>query len=287
MKKTTLLSTMICLVGLFISNTANAQSLLWEISGNGLEKPSYLYGTIHLICPDDLIVSDVLKETFDKTDQLVLEIDMDAPDFMQKMQKFSINSEKKNFSESLSEEDKKVINDFLQEHFKADLTQLGYMKPFVILSMILSKSLDCSELASYEMTFIQITKEQKEEVLGLEEVEDQVAIFDGIPLNKQLGWLVEYTKDEGKMKEQMKKIVEAYKAEDLLKIQHMIMESPEFMDFAQVLLTDRNKNWISKIERYAKATPTLFAVGAGHLSGEDGVIELLKNQGYILTPVQQ
>lgn len=286
-KTATLLTTIICLVALLASNNLKAQSLLWQISGNEIEKPSYLYGTIHLTCPDDLFVSDALKEAFDKTKQLVLELDMDAPDFMQKSQMLSVNPEMKNFSENLTEEDKKVINDFLQEHFKANLTQLGILKPFIIQTMIISKAIDCPQPASYEMTFMQITKEQKEEVFGLEEVTDQFAIFDTISQKKQIEWLVEYIIKGEKVKEEMKELMEAYKTEDLVKIQNITTENPEYKEYLDILLTNRNKNWISKIENYAKTTPTLFAVGAAHLPGENGVIELLRKQGYTLTPIKQ
>ena len=64
--------------------TENA--LLWEVSGNGLKETSYIYGTMHLLCEDDYIFSEDLAAAFEKSDKVVLELDMDAPDFMAQMQ---------------------------------------------------------------------------------------------------------------------------------------------------------------------------------------------------------
>lgn len=269
-------------------NQTKAQSLLWKISGNGLEKPSYIYGTMHLICPDDFQISDALKEVFDNTDQVVLEVDLDAPDFMQKVQRLSMNPGMKNISSELSEDDKKIINDFLEKHFKVNLMQLGTLKPFLLQIMIAPKLYSCPQPIAYEQTFLQLAKEQKEEVLGLEEVEEQFAIFDNIPQKKQLEWLVEYIKDTEKAKIEMQNLLDAYKKEDLNGIQEIILKNPEFQEeYLDIMFVNRNKKWISKIKTYAEEKPSFFAVGAGHLPGKNGVLELLQKQGYTLTPVKQ
>lgn len=77
---------------------ANAQekSLLWQISGNGLAKPSYLYGTIHLICPNDYFMTDSTKAAFARTEQVYLELDMDDPSIMSKMMRTAMFSDGKN-----------------------------------------------------------------------------------------------------------------------------------------------------------------------------------------------
>lgn len=213
------------------SLTTNAQSLLWEISGNGLKKPSYIYGTIHLICPNELVISDALIQAFDRTDQLVLELDMDAPDFMQKAQKLSLNPSMENLSNQLNVDNKKLINSFLQKNFKTDLTQLGILKPFALQSMVLMKTLECQQPASYESSFIQLAKEQKEEILGLEEMEDQFKIFDEIPQKKQVEWLVENIKNFTNTKKEMQEILKAYENEDLKKIQEITIQNPQYKEY--------------------------------------------------------
>jgi uncharacterized protein YbaP (TraB family) len=104
-------------VVLFIfSGTIHAQkkapklenSLLWEVSGNGLSKPSYLYGTIHMICGSDYFLSDKTKKAFEASEKLVLEIDMSDPKEMTEM----IDSLK----ESGTEETAKLVSQYKQEN---------------------------------------------------------------------------------------------------------------------------------------------------------------------------
>ncbi len=60
-------------------------SLLWKISGNGLTEESYLFGTIHIICADQFLMDNLIKNAFKSTDQLVMELDMSDPDLQQKI----------------------------------------------------------------------------------------------------------------------------------------------------------------------------------------------------------
>jgi uncharacterized protein YbaP (TraB family) len=90
-------------------------SVLWKISGNGLQSPSYLFGTIHNICPDELELSPKVLEALNKSQQLILELDMDEPTFIQEMQQLSINSDMRNLSSLLSEQDIESLNSFFYE----------------------------------------------------------------------------------------------------------------------------------------------------------------------------
>jgi uncharacterized protein YbaP (TraB family) len=81
-------------------------------------------------------------------------------------------------------------------------------------------------------------------------------------------------------------MLQSYLAEDLDKLYGLITkESASFPDFTENLLNKRNRNWIPVIEEQIKSQPTFIAVGAGHLSGDSGVINLLKQKGYQGTPI--
>ena len=86
MKKLSLLF-MTLLVPVFMLSAQNkGNSLLWKISGNGLEESSYVYGTFHLLCPNDLDLSKKVTDALDRSEQLVLELDFDDPTLMQTLQ---------------------------------------------------------------------------------------------------------------------------------------------------------------------------------------------------------
>src|SRR5690606_23423619 len=100
-------------------------ALLWEVSGNGLEKPSYIYGTMHVVCEEDYIFPDALNEALVKTDQVIFEIDMDAPDLMTQMQA-SIMSPIP-LSKKLSAEDFKALDSVLLQSTSMSLSMLDNM----------------------------------------------------------------------------------------------------------------------------------------------------------------
>ena len=66
-----------CKDHVLIPSIKNGKSLLWEISGNGLNKPSYFLGTMHLMCAEDAVLSDKVKSLIKETEQVYLEVDMD------------------------------------------------------------------------------------------------------------------------------------------------------------------------------------------------------------------
>ncbi|WP_332913994.1 TraB/GumN family protein [Algoriphagus boritolerans] len=78
------------------SATAQESSLLWKISGNGLEKESYLFGTIHIICKSDFLMDERITTAFESTEELILELDMSDPQLQLKMQQVSMNPGMKN-----------------------------------------------------------------------------------------------------------------------------------------------------------------------------------------------
>ncbi|MEM7109883.1 MAG: TraB/GumN family protein [Bacteroidota bacterium] len=276
--------------GMLIARQAKAQdehsSLLWKIEGNGLDQPSYVFGTIHLICPDDFFLSDAAKKAVSESDQIVMELDMDDPQLVAKMQQQSMNPGMKNFSEKLTEEQLATINGFFTKHYGASLTQLGIMKPFALLSMMLLKSMDCSQPASYEQSLVKEANANELEVLGLETVEFQMSVFDKASLEEQVSWLTYYAQDEDGMKAEFETMVDLYKKQDIEGLHNVIIDSEQFQDMADDLLYKRNADWIGKIEKFMVEKPTFFGVGAGHLGSDKGVLALLRKEGYTVTPVK-
>lgn len=277
------------LLSFFVFDTAKAQeskSLLWKIEGNGLEKPSYLYGTIHAICKDDFFLTEAVNKAQSETEQTALELDMDDPQFMQQMQMNMMNPGMKNIASEFSEDQKKVTDEFFAANYGAGLAQLGIIKPFGLLAMVIQKSIPCDATESYEQVFIKNAKSREVEVVGLETVEFQTTLFDKEPMADQIHLLVQSIKDFDEGQEDFNKLVKAYKNQDLAAMSALMLESPEYAKYEDLLLNNRNEDWIAKIEALTKEKPTFIAVGALHLAGDKGVIALLKKEGYKVTPVK-
>ena len=125
------------------------------------------------------------------------------------------------------------------------------------------------------------------EVGGLETMGYQMSLFDSIPYKDQAQMLLDAVRGTSAETDAMDEIVKLYKMQDIESMVSMVNEgeSKESSGFEKVLLTNRNENWIAVMSKQMSSTPTFFAVGAGHLGGKNGVIRLLKKEGYTLTPV--
>ncbi len=262
-----------------------AKSLLWKISGNGLEKPSYLYGTIHLTCNYKL--TNKLQQAFDQTDRLTLEIDIDDPTMQASMMKQIMMKEGQTLKSLLTEKEYQKLDSFFTKTMSIPIGVFNKMKPFALSSSLMTKMVDCTIPDSYEVQFIKISKAQNEEVLGLETLESQMQLFDTIPYRKQLDELLKMA-DEGldKSKGKFEKMSVMYQQEDLEALLKLLLEEDGMeKDYKDILLDNRNLKWIPSITKIAKEKPTLFAVGAMHLPGKKGVINLLKKEGFTVEPV--
>lgn len=269
---------------------ANAQkldnSLLWKVSGKGLAKPSYVFGTIHITCDAtlDKNVLDALKDT----NQLYLELDMDDPDMQSAMMGGMMMKDGKTMSSLANEADFRAVDEFLQKNLGMSAKMLNTIKPTMVSTMLIPKMMDCP-MQSFEGELMKVTTEQKEQVYGLEKVQDQLAIFDAIPYERQMEELVKTAKDNMTSdKKEFAEMMKIYASKDINKM-HAFMEESEnkmFSEYQDVMLDNRNKNWIPVIEKVAKETPTFFGVGAAHLGGENGVINLLRKKGYTVEAVK-
>ena len=261
-------------------------SLLWEISGRGLAKPSYLFGTIHLICPTDFSLSDSLKSTLSRTRQVALEMDMDDPGMMAGMMKTMNMSAGNELKKLITTQEYERLNHFFQDSVHVGLAMFERAKPFVLMGPLFNTLLDCQP-QSYEMALVELAGKQQSEVIGIETLEEQMAIFDTIPYKDQAKMLLNLIDSLPAAKKEFKSLVALYKAQNINELYQMTMKSEFGMEGNdEVMLFTRNQKWIPRIRRIASAKPTFFAVGAAHLGGERGVIALLRKEGFQVRAVK-
>lgn len=264
----------------FVGFSQNENSLLYRISGNGITKPSYIFGTIHISC-DATLDADVRK-ALDETTQMYLELDMDDAAMQTKMMSVINMKDGATISSLLSAEDFIILDNYLMSKLKVSAKIFNTYKPFVVSSMFLTTLLDCSP-QSIEGELTKISAMQKEPVFGLETVEEQMDIFDQIPYELQAQELIKSIKNDFKTdKIELNELLKAYTTKDLNTMHDLVKQSENkiMSEYDDLLLKSRNKKWISLIERISKDQPTFFGVGAAHLIGNDGVVNLLRGIGY-------
>lgn len=265
-------------------------TLLYKISGNGLEKSSYLFGTIHIICSEDYFVPKGFDEALQEVQQIALEIDMDDPNLMASMQQLSVMPSGMHLKKLLSEEEYNTVAQFFIDSLGVPAQQfemMGVIKPMILSSMTIQKAITCSTTKMYETELVTKATEMKKEVVGVETIKDQFDAFDKTSFEDQAKMLYDGIAKFDEGKEVFSKLVAAYKSQSVTDTYAMIKESSEeYENFEQDLLITRNENWIPVMKKMAEEKSTFFAVGAGHLGGQKGVLQLLKDAGYTITPVQ-
>ena len=265
--------------------TSSAKTLLWKIAGPGISAPSYLYGTIHLMCKNDIVVSTELRAKFYSTKQLFLELDMDDPSVLIKTMTAVKMKNDTTLKQLLppSQYDSVAMQFKKLTGFSIDMMQT--MKPELVETLIYPSLLGCDGSEAWEQKFMQLAKANNMEIKGLENVEDQLKIFDEIPYTIQAKELAETVLNIDSVKQSFNRMLQLYKNKNLDSLNKMMNEEDEFSDYSDLLLNNRNKKWIPEIIEQAKLKPTFFAVGAAHLAGTNGIINLLRKTGYAVFPV--
>ncbi|WP_353723070.1 TraB/GumN family protein [Dyadobacter sp. 676] len=261
-------------------------SLLWEITGPGLSKPSYLFGTIHLICPTDFGLSDSLKSALARTEQVALEMDMDDPGMMAGMMKTMNMTAGNELKKLVTAQEYDRLDRFFKDSVHVGLSMFERAKPFVLMGPLFNTVLDCQP-QSYEMALMELAGKQKSEVIGIETLEEQMAIFDTIPYQDQAKMLLNLIDSLPAARKEFRSLVALYKAQDINELYRMTLKSEFGMEGnEEVMLFARNRKWVPRIRRIAGGKPTFFAVGAAHLGGEKGVIALLRKEGFKVRAVK-
>jgi uncharacterized protein YbaP (TraB family) len=268
---------------------APASGLLYKISGNGLKKPSYIFGTIHAICEKDMFSMARLNSYLTASEQVVLEIDMADPEEMRAVVAATFMPEGKTLADFLTPEEYDKVEAYIKNTSGLTLKYMRNIKPVILETalVIAPKTIGCTAPVSYEVSFVKTATANKKPVAGLETAVEQFAVFDKIPLEKQARDLYEATQDPEKDADKFASLLSAYKMQDSDKLyDELSRQQSAQKEFQADLLDKRNKLWIPKIEKAMREKSCFIAVGGGHLGGDNGVVKLLKARGYILQPIK-
>jgi uncharacterized protein len=273
-----------------LSNSGKSQqienSLFWRISGNGLQEPSFVFGTIHLICQDDFVEFPLLAEKMDSTRLLVLELDLEDPMIMLAMMQDMIMPDNQTISELLEEEQYRMITDFFRDTLGIDPNQFSQVKPFYLYSMLIPHMMDC-ETQSYDMYLLEKAKRRDIPLKGLESVREQIAVFNVLSLEEQAQMLYDAVQNYRNDRQDLQDMVGAYVNEDIEALrQHSLKIEGKHESFSFAIMEERNLNWIPRMKALMHDMPVFFGVGAAHLPGQVGIVNLLRKEGYIVEPLR-
>lgn len=263
----------------FATVSAQEKTTLYSITGNGLQEPSYLFGTLHMQCPEDFEIKDKIKKAFSTSSQIYFEIDLDDPteiaSYTQALQQTI------KISEALTHKEYVALDSLVQRKLGYPLDALDSYGLQAALMVLEKNEFECETQLSYDFKLMEMALEKNLPIYGLEKALFQIeCLVKSTDIQTTLKRIFEMNK------ELTKDMQEAYKMEDLKALAD-IFQNPNYMteDAMKWILEVRNTNWLEKMPDIMKNGSTFFAVGAGHLLFDIGLIDGLRNAGYTVTPI--
>ncbi len=278
--------------------SAHAQ-LLYRISGNGLESPSYIVGTYHLAPASFADSIPGMSEAIENTQQVCGELDMmDAfkPENAARLMQSQMLPEGVTLSSLLTADQLSRLNILLFEVLGTNLedetfaAQVEKMKPVALsttlsLAEYMKKTQSFNPMELLDNYFQMLALQNGKSVKGFETVDFQMDVLYGTELPKQVEDLMCMVDHFEEVTRLVDRITAAYFAQDFKQLEAVLEEELEGECAASpeeeaALLDNRNHNWIGMMPDMMTEKPTLFVVGAGHLCGDQGVLKLLEGLGY-------
>jgi uncharacterized protein len=267
-----------------ISFLCSAQTVLWEITGKRLKKPSYLYGTIHIQDKRVFAFGDEVMEAFNNSEAYAMELLMDELD-MKEVQDAMFMADN-SLDKLLSPSDYKLLDSIVKEKTGQGLLMFNKMKPFFLSSQLMQIDMAKDKADALDLYLLNKARDAGKICLGIEEFSDQINAIDAIKLENQVEMLLDGLTDTvTSTEDKLEELVEAYLEGDLDKMYELTKDTALPVEFNQAFLIDRNIKMAKNIHKFIKKQSTFNAIGAAHLPGEKGVINLLRKRGYTVEPI--
>jgi uncharacterized protein YbaP (TraB family) len=272
----------------FISFSGKAQnnSLLWEITGDSLKASSYLFGTMHVKDKRAYLFHDslMLKLKACKTFAGEIVLDKGAAKEVSSDLLLPPGKELKNL---LTEKEYKKVKKYCNKNIGALSLFVNKIKP-IFTSALISESLLENDMPKALDEYLQDkAKEYNLTVKGLETIQEQMKVLNGLSVEEQAKMLVEQIDNIEKERKEMQRMADVYASQDLDSI-YTFVQTPEMQgEFGDALIKDRNIIMTERLEKLLKSETVFCAIGAAHLPGENGVLNLLRKKGYILRAINK
>ncbi len=270
----------IIFIGLFLSPTTKGQSLLWEISGNGLEKSSYLFGTVHLSDQRVFNFNDSVFAKIDECDAFTMEIEA-TPENMKEIGNSIFLEDGKTIDQMLSTEDYANLKIFFKNKLDLNLDGLKIFTPMSIVSMTTSKLVK-SDMNTFVDNFLyQYAQSKNKKTFSVEPLQLQIDLMKNVPAEYLLDVANEWDTYQGITDN----LIAAYAKEDMEALIKIMFSDSGFKKMEDEFIWDRNITMADSIDLFVNRQSTFVAIGTGHLPLKGGVIDLLRKKGYEVNPI--
>lgn len=274
---------------LLLALPAAAQGLFWQVDkGQDTSRPSYLLGTIHSEDPRVTRLSPAVSKALEASTTFIMEVDLDGSAAMAMLQAMRLPPGQRLEALIGTPRYEKVLPLMTPRGMPDAVLQT--MQPWVVFTTL---STPPQETGLFMDAVLQARAARLgKPVVGLETVQEQLAVFTELTLAEQKALIDEALAEAGNLEQELEKLLQAYVAGDLDRIHRIGQEDLHMSDPAledklvHGLLQARNTRMLERAQPYLQRGGAFIAVGALHLPGDDGLIALLRQAGYRLTPIQ-
>ncbi len=262
-----------------------SRGVLWKIE-TAAQAPSYLFGTIHIGDPRVTRLPAPVRSAFNAADRLIVEVVPDMEGMIRLTQSMRFNDER-TLTQTVGAP---LVADARAALAKRNLppVDIEKLKPWAIVLMLLAP--DPSDGLPLDIDLQNRAAKRGIAIDGLETMDEQIAVFDELNFDDQRGLLESTLRDQTKIAGRIEALTRAYLARDLAKLESLSQD--EELGDAELtatvmrrLLTDRNQRMVARMQPWLREGNAFIAVGAAHLSGPKGLLELLERKGYRISAV--
>jgi uncharacterized protein len=273
------------LAGLTGELRAQEKSFLWRVNSD--QNRLYILGSIHLLKKETYPLKKSIEDAFEQTKKLVLEIDLSSANsqkIQQLMLQKSISTDGTMLHQSVSDETYQAVAKRAKE-LGIDIRLLSPFKPWVIamtMAAIKLQQLGFDPSLGVDRHLAERAKQTDKPTAGLETAEFQLDLFDRFSAKEQELLLRQSMDEMDHVERNVTAIVQAWKSGDVGAVErHLLVGLRDYPEIHRKVIDDRNQRWLPQIENLlSRGENALIVVGAAHLVGKNGIIELLKDRGY-------
>ena len=266
---------------------AQGNSLLWEISGNGLTDTSYLFGTIHIRDKRVFELGDSTYYAINRTKALYGELNLEDKAAMKQHASELLMPSGTTLESLISAKEYALVKKYCKKHIGIYALLINKIKPIFISAVISEDLLKKEEKKPLDMYLQDYAEKKGKTIGGIETFEEQLAVINMLSVQEQADMLVEQVKNIEEEKTVMEQMLQLYLDESLDSLGILVEEDTISQEFNEAILDARNIVMMTRMEAQMRAQSTFFAVGAAHLAGNKGLVLLLRKKGYTVRPVKR
>jgi uncharacterized protein len=260
------------------------KSFLWRVQSD--KSNIYILGSVHFLKKENYPLNKSIEKAFDSTQKLVLEIDLNSEDAgtVQRVTLEKGINRERTLQQNVSPDTYSLAEKRAQE-LGIDIRALSPLKPWVValtMTALQLRKLGFDPNYGVDRYLAERAKKSAKPIVGLETVTFQIGLIDQLSERDQESMLRQSLKEMDLLDKGLDQIVRAWSTGDVASLEALLLSGMrEYPAVHQTIIVDRNRRWLPQIEKMIEqGESTLIAVGAAHLVGKDGVIELLKARGY-------